>query len=389
MVRRVATLPHILQYPSEMVSLSPKQIYRILGYPNCWWLLAMMFLSPVCAHAEPQPAIDAAPLLTPAKLLPAAASAVEGISAPVVEEPPSSNFVDPFINTPRDYVSKTFVALVSRIDTFFGNNSNFQESNNSVIQYDIMRIYDRNGVNNVAPSFRAKIHLPGVQDRFYQWQKRLHLMLESNPDKNPSLPGEKNQQSRTSLFRELATPDSYGAALRLETDENSPWRFSADTGLKLENNELIRPFLRSRASYTTQAGMVQLKVAESVYWFDTTGLGESTQFDADRRLSESVLLRATSAATWLKNTLNFDLRQDLSLYHTFNDSTSFLYQLSAVGASRPEPELSEYVALLLCRQRIHRDWVFLELSPQLHYPKTSDYQLDAQFIMRLEVLFSK
>ncbi len=349
----------------------------------------MMFLSPVCTHAEPQPVIDAALLATPAESLPAAASAVEEISAPVVEEPPSSNFVDPFINTPRDYVSKTFVALVSRIDTFFGNNSNFQESNNSVIQYDIMRIYDRNGVNNVAPSFRAKIHLPGVQDRFYQWQKRLHLMLESNPDKNPSLPGEKNQQSRASLFRELATPDSYGAALRLETDENSPWRFSADTGLKLENNELIRPFLRSRASYTTQAGMVQLKIAESIYWFDTTGLGESTQFDADRRLSESVLLRATSAATWLKNTLNFDLRQDLSLYHTFNDSTSFLYQLSAVGVSRPQPELSEYVALLLCRQRIHRDWVFLELSPQLHYPKTNDYQLDAQFIMRLEVLFSK
>lgn len=389
MVRGVATLPHILQYPSEMAAFFSLPFYRFLGIPACR-ILVVAFLSSAIVHAEPQPAMEAAPV--PVEFQPAV-SAVEEASAPVpapVDDATlSSSFVDPLINTPRDYVSNTFVALVSRIDTFFGNNSNFQESNKSVIQYDIVRLYDRNGVNNSAPSFRAKIHLPGVQDRFYQWQKRLHLMLESNPDRNPNLPGEKNQQTRTSLFRELATPDSYGAALRLETDEDSPWRLSADTGLKLENNELIRPFLRSRASYTMQAGVVQLKFAESIFWFDTTGLGESTQFDADRRLSESLLLRATSAATWLKNTLNFDLRQDLSLYHTLNDNTSFLYQLSAVGVSRPQPEVSEYVALALCRQRIHRDWVFLELSPQLHYPKTNDYQLDAQFIMRLEVLFSK
>jgi len=62
-------------------------------------------------------------------------------------------------------------------------------------------------------------------------------------------------------------------------------------------------------------------------------VGETTQLDLERVFSPQLLFRASSNATWLRNKHNFDLRQDLSVYHTLNDRTALLYQLSAIGSA--------------------------------------------------------
>jgi hypothetical protein len=298
---------------------------------------------------------------------------------PPVEAMLQPSFIDPYLDGPREYVAEKFINFASSVDRFFGDELNFQESNKSVLQINLTRVIEEGGNLGFAFSARAKLHLPTAE-------KRLHLLLETNPDKN--LPGGTTQQGPPSIFREVATPDSYGAALRFENRDDSPWRFSADAGLKLDNISL-QPFVRSRGSYTTPLGAVQLKLAESLFWYNTTGAGESTQLDADHHLSDSLLFRSTSGATWLHDKQNFDLRQDFSLYQTLDDQHSVLYQLSAIGVTNPQTQISEYIALALYRQRLHRDWIFLELSPQLHYQRVNNFHLTPQFFVRLEVLFSK
>lgn len=315
------------------------------------------------------------------------------------EVPPQSSFIDPILDVPREYVAEKFVTLASNVDAFFGSERNYQESNKSVLQFDLTRVVENAGSKRIVPSFRAKLHLPGLQQRLHSWQQNLHLLLETNPDKN--LPGTgagvTTSQDRTSLFKEVATPDSYGAALRLENTGDSPWHLSADAGLKLVgasdvmklNHTGLDPFVRARSSFIKPMGVAQLSLAESAFWYNTIGAGENTQLDASCNINKRLLFRATSSATWLHDKQNFDLRQDFSFFHTLDERHSLLYQLSAIGATRPQTDVSEYVALLLYRQRLRRDWVFLELSPQLNYQKVNNYQPNAQFIIRLEILFSK
>jgi hypothetical protein len=349
----------------------------------------MVLLLPLGAYAGELPA---QPVSVEAASAPSAAIAIQSAPAPAtsqVDVPSDESPLQPgLIDSSRDYVSDKFVSFARYIDDFFGSDRSFQENNKSVLQFDVGQIFERGGSSNIALSYKAKFHLPGLQDRLYQYQKKLHVLLESNPDKNQNLTGGPVQPGKASLFREVTSPDTYGAALRFENDDNSPWRFSADGGLKLDNIS-IRPFLRSRASFGMPTGSMQLKLAESLFWFDTTGVGESTQLDADHPFSDTLLFRASSGATWLLNTETFGLRQDFSLYQTLTGHSSLLYQASAIGTSKPQTQVSEYVALLLYRQRLHRDWVFFELSPQLHYPRTNDFYPNAQLIFRLEVLFSK
>jgi hypothetical protein len=333
-------------------------------------------------------------------------SAVSGATAAtaLTEEHQPAPDADPLvIDSSREYVSEKFVNFASRVDAFFGSDRNYQESNKSVLQFDLTRVFDNAAGNKVVPTFRAKFHLPALQKRMQSWLKNVHLLVESNPDQNPSgtAPGASASpttgKGRVSMFREVSTPDSYGVALRLENAEDAPSRLSADGGLKLVNaddisklnNTSIDPFVRTRGSVKDVWGAVQVQLAESVFLFNSIGLGESTQFDMDYRFSDPLLFRSTSIASWLRDNPNFNLHQDFSVYQTLDEQASLLYQLAANGVSRPQAQVSEYIALLLYRQRFYRDWMFIELSPQIHYLKTNDYRPNAQFIVRLEVLFSK
>jgi hypothetical protein len=311
------------------------------------------------------------------------------------EEPPEDLPPKPgFLDFQRDYVSDKFVGFANTIDSFFGDDRSFQETNNSVLQVDATRVIQQNNIPTIGLTYKAKLHLPNAQ-------KRLHLILESNPDQTQNLPGatlgqqlQQQQSSIPSVFKEVSTPNSYGAALRFQNKEGSPFQLSADGGLKADNGQefytySIHPFARSSASYVLPLGAVQMKLTESLFWFNTTGAGESSLLDLDQHLTDKVLFRSSSGATFFNDNQDFSLHQDFSIFRTVNQQASLLYQVSANGISRPSAEISEYVALVLYRRRIHRDWVFLEVNPQLHYPKANNFQLNAQFIVRLQFMFSK
>lgn len=285
------------------------------------------------------------------------------------------------IDTPRDYLSGKIVSFATDIDRFFGNDRNYQESNKSVVQLDLARATGYGGDRKLVLSARANLNLPSTE-------KKLHLLIESNPDQN--ITGEPAPNQNTAINNQVSGPQSYGLALRYEKvkEELKALHISADAGLKFQGIN-INPFMRARSSYSIPFETWRLKAAESVYWFNTIGAGETTQVDLEHFLSEPVLFRATSNATWLNNKQNFDLRQDLSVYQTLNERTALLYQVSAIGVSNPQVELTEYVAQILYRYRLHREWIFFELNPQVIFPKVNNFNSSFALTMRLEMLFDE
>lgn len=279
-------------------------------------------------------------------------------------------------DTPRDYWSGQIADFANDVDRFFGDPRYFQEANKSVVQLNVAKVFEPGDEGRAVLDGQVKLDLPSTEKRF-------SLMLESNPEKN--LPGDTSQQ-RPVLANDVVASNNQSAALRYEKPpEESRWYFSADTGVKLRAPP--EPFVRSRVSYSLPMESWRMKAAETVFWFSSIGVGETTQVDFERLLSEPVLFRATSTATWMNDSHNFDLRQDFSLYHTMNNRAAMLYQTSVIGVSQPQLEATEYVLLMLYRYRLHKNWVFFELSPQLHYPKAKNFDMSPMLLMRLEFLF--
>lgn len=279
------------------------------------------------------------------------------------------------IDAPRDYLSEKIIGFATNIDRFFGGDRYFQENNQSVVQLDLTRATGYGGDSKFNFSARANLRLPATEGR-------LHILLESDPEKNITSETAKGQSI---INNKVTAPSSLALAARYEKAVENVWHLSSDAGLKFPLP--VHPFVRTRGSFSAPIGLWRMKAEESVYWFNSIGVGETTQVDFERALSEPVLFRATSNATWLNDKQNFDLRQDLSIYHNLNDNSALLYQASAIGVSNPQYQLSEYVALLLYRHKLHRDWMFFELSPQLHFPKINNFRSSPAVTMRLEMLF--
>jgi hypothetical protein len=352
---------------SEQKSIRPRGLSTSL-------LLCMVLLFPLrLLGAEqsdapvPQPDTSVPQQATPAPL------AVVPVEQPDLFTP---------IDAPHDYLSGKIVSFATDIDRFFGNDRNYQESNKSVVQLALGRASGYGGNGKLVLAARANLNLPSTE-------KRLHLLVESNPDQN--ITGEPPQsQQTTPLTNNIDKPQSFGLALRYEKvkEELKALHLSADAGLKFQGIN-INPFVRARGSYSVPMDQWRLKAEESVYWFNTIGAGETTQIDLEHLLSEPVLFRATSNATWLHDKQNFDLRQDLSIYHTVSDRTALLYQASVVGVSNPQVEVSEYILSILYRYRLHREWIFFSLNPQLVFPKVNDFNPSFALNIRLEMMFDE
>lgn len=291
-----------------------------------------------------------------------------------LSEPAQPGFFDP-ADAPRDYLAEQFVGFAGYIDNFFGDDRNFQESNKSVLQFDITRVVGRGAEQRFVFSGRGKVHLPNLE-------KRLHLLVETDPDKNVT--GEQPQAQKTTI-NEVAAPESFAAAARFENAVETRAHYSADAGIQMQGLD-TSPFVRGRGRYTVSLEQWQIKLAETLFWFNNTGTGATTQLDFERQISEHRLFRASTNGTWLRNTQNVDLSQDLSVYHTLDERSGLLYQASAIGVSRPQWRVTEYIALVAYRYRLHRKWMFLELSPQLHYPVAENYRVNPMLSLRLELL---
>ena len=328
-------------------------------------------------------------LLVSTLFFPSSSFAAEQVTQPV-PSPETTNqpfefpslLVDPFsyVDEERDYLSSKFVNLTRSLDSFFADDRNYQESNNSLVQLDLVRVAGYGGDRKWVLSGRAKLDLPSTQKRF-------HLLLETNPDKNVT--GDAVQNQATPV-KQVVAPESYAAAVRYEKskEQEQPWHWSSDLGVKFQGIH-INPFARARGSYAVTVDDWRVKAAETLFWFNSIGAGETTQLDVERILSEPMLFRATSNATWLKDKHNFDLRQDFTVYHTLDERRAFLYQASAIGVSNPQWQLNAYVALMQYRYRLHKQWVFLEVSPQVHFPKADNFKANPALYFRLEMLLDK
>lgn len=294
------------------------------------------------------------------------------------QKPKSDRFDS--MESSRDYLSGKITSFASYLDRFFGGDRHYQESNGSVLQMDLSKLNGYGSDHKFDLATRLNLRLPVTEGR-------LHLLLETDPERN-IITEPTPATGKSAVPGQVDVPKSVALAARYATAEENVWHFSTDFGIKFPIPP--KPFVRSRASYAVPLGSQwRLKAEESVYWFNTLGAGETTQLDFERIISPPLLFRATSIAIWLNDKQNFDMRQDLSVFHTLNDRTALLYQASAIGVSNPQHQMTDFVVLVLYRYRMHQEWLFFELSPQLHFPRDRQYQYSPALNMRLEILFDE
>jgi hypothetical protein len=164
-------------------------------------------------------------------------------------------------------------------------------------------------------------------------------------------------------------------------------QISSDAGIKLRTP--LEPFARARLRRTWPLGDWQLRFKESLFWFDSRGGGQTTEIDLDRWLSERFALRASGRYHWMNEDDELLLDHGVSLYQILDSRNSLAYEAGVEASNRPVLRSEQYRLGVRFRRRVHEDWLFLSLVPDVIWRREEGFRPEPGLLIEFEMLFGE
>jgi hypothetical protein len=276
------------------------------------------------------------------------------------------------------YLSRNVEELSRRIDGFFGAERAFDESSGTYIQTRGSLIVLENGNVDFDGEVRAKLDLPNLK-------QRISLVLESEED-DPSAQTTGITTGTQSPTQTLNNQD-LTASLQYVLREEPTWDLRLQPGIR--GVWPPQTFLRLRARLTTPLSQVWLsRFTLTPGWFDPRGFEARLRHDFDRASGPGSLFRIATEGVWLvKEDRNVEIGQSFFYAHPIHRRSNMAYEVGVLFETDPGFVATAYFSSVRFRRDIHRGWVFLEVKPQVLFPRDKDYEIAPSIALSIEMLF--
>jgi len=268
-------------------------------------------------------------------------------------------------------VNTVFCEPAVWFDDFFASDRIFEEVAGTYVRWRNDFIYNQESGYKFQTNLNFSIELPRISSK-------LKLIFEGDEDQalQDVLPSQQAESSNNTL------------GLRLDVKDTDRSRFN----ISLSAKPRIR--LRYRYTYPVRNDFL-IRFTQEVQ--NEKGVnGARTRVDFEKAFLPLKLFRSTTEVFVTEDFPGADLSQAFSLFKRISKKSSVSYEASAVGITRPENLVTNYRLGIRYRQSIHRDWLFLEVTPDITWPITlsedretiiNDRRSVYSIIVRLEVHF--
>lgn len=227
---------------------------------------------------------------------------------------------------------------------------------------------------------RANLRLPKISERL-----RLVISGESEADPAARLPEDPGSPG---FDRTLPDTRVVNAEVRLMVLERPTTLLFLGTGLRL----VLPPevFARTRFQYTRRLGAVSLvRFGETLFWKDQEGFGETTEVDLERQVGRKTVLRWANVGTVSQETAGVAWGTELSLQRQLSPKSAVTLLGGINGETDRSPQVETYRTLVRFRRNVLRRWLFVELEPELFWPRRDGggYPPTFAFTFRIETVF--
>lgn len=273
------------------------------------------------------------------------------------------------------FLSVRLVDFIDKVDTFFGDERIDEEARESYMRFGYGVVAGHDGSTEVLSRLKINLHMPRLE-------RRLNIMIETDRESDYDTVGAAETAENTVFAGERS---DVSTALRYLWYETRNWKAHADAGLILGNP--LDSFVRARFRRNINGDIWNFKFTETLFWYDSKGTGESTVFDAAARVGGDDLFRATTQATWTRDTGYFDLAQTFNLFHDIDKRHAVVFQAGANGITEPDNHVEAYFFNIRGRRRLSRKWMFAEIKPQLRFPRADNFRMTPTITFLLEAFF--
>jgi len=227
--------------------------------------------------------------------------------------------------------------------------------------------------DGVEPDYRGGINLrlvlPNTRDRF-------KLLLETDEDEDDS--NETNVLNTTENV-------TYSTALRVEVDRGKNWKTSFDNGVRWSGEPVY--FSRIRGRRQDYFDDWRTKVTQTVSWRTDEEWGANFRASALRPLDIEHHFRMAFEADYLLNDDYANLDLGFSLFHEINARSALLLDLTFLGSTESYSKVDSSILALSYRRKIFTQYLFLEMVPEVAWPRENSYDVTPAFTILLEMIF--
>ena len=240
------------------------------------------------------------------------------------------------------YMNTAFCEPAVWFDDFFASDRIFEEVGGTYVRWRNDFIYRQEDGFDFQTSLNFSVELPRISSK-------LKLILEG--DEDPSLqdirPGGQAESTNNNL------------GLRVDVKKTSRSKFNVTFSAK--------PRVRARYRYTYPArDDFIIRFTQEIQ--NEKGVnGARTRLDLEKAFLPR-LFRSTTELFAAEDFPGVDWVQALVLYKRISRKQSIAYEASVSGITRPENLVTNYRLGVRYRQNIHRDYLFLEVTPDITWP---------------------
>lgn len=272
-------------------------------------------------------------------------------------------------------VAGSVVSTGKWIDSLFATERYEDEENKTSLVLRFSEFVDEDGEEFKA---RAKIRL-----KTPNLNKRLKIfIIGEEGDVDSGL----TAIERVEQAFESADEDSITAGLLYRYRDTIRKNIRLKVGLRVRDSKLVS-FVEPRFRWREDLDTWNLYFTQKFGWFSDNGFNVKTRFDFERPLSGYHLIRTTFEGSWYEDLEGYFYNVSAQYNHLLSQDKGLSYQWNNAFIMDSESLLNATVLKLVYRQRIWRDWLSLEIAPQVNYPRGNDFEAVPGLFLRFDVRF--
>ncbi len=268
--------------------------------------------------------------------------------------------------------SDLLLSAANWLDSFFGDDRYSLEENTTRVKLRLSFGYSRFDGFDFSPRVSLRLKLPKLS------KKALLIVGASNDDDfdigdDPVSNEPRNEDTEKS---DLTAGLRY--FLKVTKDYNLSTTVGASWGY-------LYAGLRYR--YVYDFGPWQGRVTNNLKYYTDDGFENRLGLDMERHFSRRWFFRTSGNLDWYEERDGLPHALHFRLYHILNQHYAVKVEIGNYFDTEPTYKLTELQFKVCYRQRFFRDWLIVEVAPQIGFPYKNNREPDPGIVVRLEADF--
>ncbi|HAG96564.1 MAG: hypothetical protein CMK83_07125 [Pseudomonadales bacterium] len=281
-----------------------------------------------------------------------------------------------YLLSSRRSISSAVSLMGERMDAYFAGEQYVIEENNTYLRLRLSQKWIEGGHLEPEMDYKFRLDLPGTKERY-------RLVLAYQEDNEQSL------EERTIPSEAAGPPQEqslFAGLLRTLGDVGGDWETKLSAGIKVKLPP--DPFVRAVGKRFASLGELwEFELRSGVEWFNSSGVHAETDFIFERLVGENLLFRSATLFDWRDEDDTLEFGQKWSLYDELSPRDAIAYHLGVYGNSYSHSRINTYFISADYRRDLYKDWLYMNLVPELAFPRKEGFSGVASITVSFEIFF--